>query len=116
MFTNFSLISILCDLYMAHEQSPDGGKILKITKIVIFMKLRPPSLIQFSNKQLDELNTPFAPCFYNEDLIRGGGHMISQDGGKVSKITKIIIFMKLRPPNLIHFSDKQINELNMPFA
>ena len=31
--------------------------------------------------------------------------MISQDEGKISKITKIIIFMKLRTPNFIHFSE-----------
>ena len=47
---HFSLISTLCDLYVGHEQSQDRGKISKITKIIIFMKLRPPNLIQFSNK------------------------------------------------------------------
>ena len=76
------------------------------------MKLTPPNLIHFSNKQLDELNTPFAYSLYNEDRTRGG-HMIFQDGGKVSKI---IIFMKLRPQNLIDFFDKQLDELNTPFA
>ena len=45
-----------------------------------------------------------------------GGHMMSQDEDKISKITKIIIFMKLRPPNLIHFPDKQLDVSNTPFA
>ena len=48
-----------------------GVKVSETTKNVIFMKLRPPSLIHFSDKQLDELNTPFAEDIYNEDLTRG---------------------------------------------
>ena len=50
IFTNFSLISTLCDLYKGYKQSQDGGKISKIIKIMIFMKLTPPNLIHFSNK------------------------------------------------------------------
>ena len=42
--------------------------------------------------------------------------MMSHDGDKVSKTTKIIIFMKLRLSNVINFSDNQLGELNTPFA
>ena len=42
------------------------------------------NLIQFSNKQLDELNTPFALDLYNEDLTGGigggGGYNIPRQG------------------------------------
>ena len=52
------------------------------------MKLRPPNLIHFSNKWLDELNTSFAWDLYNEDLPKEG-HMISQDGIKYQKLQKL---------------------------
>ena len=51
--------------------SQDGSKISKITKIIRFIKLRPPNLVNLSDKGLYELNTPFAQDLYDEELTRG---------------------------------------------
>ena len=51
--------------------SQDGSKISKITKIISFIKLRPPNLVNKSDKWLYELKTPFAQDLYDEELTRG---------------------------------------------
>ena len=51
------------------------------------MKLTPPNLIHFSDKKLDDLNTPFSHNLSLYPMMKTflGGHMMSLVWGKIHK-------------------------------